>query len=356
MKPPSDPSVHLPALDGLRGIAVLIVLISHLANAGMLPAVLGQGFGRMGVALFYGLSGLLMARLYLHQPFTRASAREYAVRRGARVLPLYYACLLLGAVMLALGAGPYEQDGIVDIFWAATLVHGTGVLWSIPVELQFYVVFLGLWYFASRGQLGLALIFLLGFQAVILLVTVLNVGYGPRMSNTYNLLFWSHFFVFGTVLGVLSTKPRFMAFFGANSLLIKLVTLGLLSLIVLAPPGIREIIHVPRAPAFVDPLGISYMFALLVAALLNLGMMRVLSWSPVRWLGHVSFSVYLLHMPVIVLAELIIPDLAPALQAAIVIAVTFAASAFSAEWIEKGAQRAILKRTLRRPQAAPARS
>lgn len=347
MKPPSHPSVHLPALDGLRGIAVLIVLVSHLANAGMLPAVLGQGFGRMGVALFYGLSGLLMARLYLHQPFTRAAAREYAIRRGARVLPLYYACLLLGAVMWALGASPYEQDGIVDIAWAAGLIHGTGVLWSIPVEVQFYVVFLGLWYCASRRLLGVALIILLGFQAALMLLTVLNVGYGAQMKNTNNLLFWGHFFIFGALFGALSTKPRFMAFFGENNLPIKLLTLVLLSLIVLSPPGIREMIGVPRRPAFIDPLGISYMFALLVAALLNLGAMRALSWRPVRWLGHVSFSVYLLHMPVIVLVELTLSHLAAPLQAAIVVAVTFGVSDLSARWIEKGAQRAVLKAALR---------
>lgn len=343
----TDPDVHLPALDGLRGIAVLIVLISHLANAGMLPSVLGQGFGGRGVALFYGLSGLLMARLYLHKGFTHVEVCDYAFRRGARVLPFYYACIVLGIVMLILGISPYEQDSWQDIARAALLYHGTGVLWSIPVELQFYVVFLGIWLCASRGKLVIALVALLCVQAAMMLATLVTVGYGPLMSNTFNLLFWLHFFLFGITLGVLSKNKRFMRFSGTKTKTVRLFTIVLLSLIILMPPSIREAGGIPRRPAFIDPLSAGYILVLMTATLLNLGILHVFSSRLLRWVGKISFSAYLLHMPVIVLVQNSWASPPSLMQAIVVVIVTFGVSALSMRWIELGAQRAILNRCRR---------
>ena len=94
----TKPGYH-PALDGIRGFAALIVVISHSANAGFLPNLLGHGLGQMGVALFYALSGFLMAHLYLHRPFDAAAIRQFALRRAARVLPLFYAVILMACLL-----------------------------------------------------------------------------------------------------------------------------------------------------------------------------------------------------------------------------------------------------------------
>jgi peptidoglycan/LPS O-acetylase OafA/YrhL len=56
-------------LTRLRGVAALLVVISHSANAGLLPALVGNGLDQVGVALFFVLSGHLMGLLYLHQPY-----------------------------------------------------------------------------------------------------------------------------------------------------------------------------------------------------------------------------------------------------------------------------------------------
>ncbi|SDZ54092.1 Peptidoglycan/LPS O-acetylase OafA/YrhL, contains acyltransferase and SGNH-hydrolase domains [Jannaschia faecimaris] len=352
MTDPSDPRTHLPGLDGLRGLAVVIVLVSHLANGGMLPAVLGQGFGRLGVALFFGLSGLLMARLYLHRPVDRADLWEYAVRRCARVLPLFYAALVLGGIMALWDLQPYEQHGPQDMAWAAALVHGTGVLWSIPVEIQFYVVFAGLWWCASRGYLAAALLAALAVQAAVGLAVIATTGFGERMEHTYNLAFWMHFFAVGTMLGALSTRPAFARAFGAHGAGAALVSACLIGAIVLVPPGIRLALDLPRLPAFGDPIGAGYMLLLLIAVLYGYGLTRLFAVWPMRWLGQVSFSVYLLHMPALVMVETLLPSLAPAGQAVLVVAATLGASALSERWIERVAQRVILSRLL--PRCRPA--
>ena len=347
---------HLPTLDGLRGLAAIVVVISHCANAGFLPVELGRGFGQMGVGLFYGLSGLLMGRLYLGKSLTHATLVDYAWRRVARVLPLYYAVLILGAVLLfGFGTSPYMQTGAGDVFQAAALIYGTGVLWSIPVEIQFYVVFVAIWYAAARGPLWAVLLGLLVLQGVVVVAIYLTSGLGAGLANTYTLAFWLHFFMFGTLLGHLSTRPGFMRFANQGSPVIWVAVGVFLVLGFLTPPGIRDALGIPSTFVFVGPISGGYPLALLVLGLLNLGAMRLFAGRLWRWLGKVSFSIYLLHMPMVAAVAALPPDGPVPIwaKAALVFALTFAASALTERWIEIGAQRAILRH---RPGASAARS
>ena len=92
-------------LDGLRGVAVLLVLLSHSSNAGhdLLPGLDASGVGRAGVFLFFVLSSFLLTG----QVLGKAAAGEpvgwgrFAVRRLLRVVPAYAVCMGLHA---ALGA------------------------------------------------------------------------------------------------------------------------------------------------------------------------------------------------------------------------------------------------------------
>lgn len=341
---PTNSDSHLPNLDGLRGLAAVMVVISHCANRGYLPPILGQGFGQMGVALFYALSGLLMARLYLDQPFERQTLRIYAWRRGARVLPLYFAALALGVLFFTFDMPLYKIGDIGDVMRAALLIHGTGVLWSIPVEIQFYVVFAGIWYLSSRGYLITSILGLLVLQAAFVVTHYVNLG----LENIYVLSFWLHFFLVGVVLGYLSTSERFMQSFGNRSKAFMIGSALLLACAVLAPPGIRNEIGIPKTYVFADPISAGYPLALLVAGLLNLGFFGLFASKPLRWLGKVSFSIYLMHMPVILLIETALPgdSVPPWQKAVLVFVITFAVSSLTENYIEKAAQRAILRRAL----------
>jgi peptidoglycan/LPS O-acetylase OafA/YrhL len=350
----SNAREHILTLDGLRGCAALIVVISHCANAGFLPIFLGQGFGQMGVALFYALSGLLMGRLYLWRSFERDELTKYAWRRGARVLPLYFSALLLGVLFMSTSLSPYHLEDIGDVLRAAFLLHGTGVLWSIPVEIQFYVVFVGIWWAASRGKLMTALIGLFVFQTVMVAGYVLAFG----ISGTYTLLFWLHFFLFGTLLGHLTTRLDLSAIVAKHKTALTLLAWVLLIAVVIAPPGVRVLLGIPKTMPFVDPVSGGYPLMLLVVGLLGVGPMKIFAWSPLRWLGKVSFSVYLLHMPVLVIVEAL--DVSwitqPWQRAALVFLGTFIVSAATERWIESGAQSAILRRYQQRSKPAPTAS
>ncbi|TIW24509.1 MAG: acyltransferase, partial [Mesorhizobium sp.] len=61
---------RLQNLDGLRGLAALLVVAGHLCNVlGVLPGIFGAGGAQVGVQLFFCLSGFLMGMLYLNAPF-----------------------------------------------------------------------------------------------------------------------------------------------------------------------------------------------------------------------------------------------------------------------------------------------
>jgi peptidoglycan/LPS O-acetylase OafA/YrhL len=151
---------HAPALDGLRGIAVSLVVISHLdvvAVEGVTPVhsineVLRGGF--LGVDLFFVLSGFLITTLLLQERATTGAVRlgRFFARRGLRLLPALY-LFLIGQVAFAFAAGLHKGNEVRSVLAAVLYVsnwltvhslfqttEGMGHLWSLAVEEQFYLV------------------------------------------------------------------------------------------------------------------------------------------------------------------------------------------------------------------------
>ena len=157
---------HVPALDGLRGAAFLGVLAYHVAPE-RLPSA-----GRVGVDLFFALSGFLITGLLCaeHERTGRVSLRSFLVRRAARLLPAlaaFLACYVgLTAVFgrqpwfggvpgvagpappVTLAAAAHTVAGCTSYLFNLAITYGwswgigapIGHLWSLSVEGQFYLV------------------------------------------------------------------------------------------------------------------------------------------------------------------------------------------------------------------------
>jgi peptidoglycan/LPS O-acetylase OafA/YrhL len=166
---------HRPALDGLRGLAILLVLVAHFGA----PAKVCPGCsGNAGVTVFFTLSGFLITALLLEElaGTGAVSLRRFYVRRARRLGPALIACLLLALVLelttmgrvsdgdLFVGALTYTSNLLmIDGHWGHPAFIGQ--MWSLAVEEQFYlvwpVIFLGL----SRLPRRTAMI-LLGYAAM----------------------------------------------------------------------------------------------------------------------------------------------------------------------------------------------
>ncbi|HEV2228800.1 MAG TPA: acyltransferase [Steroidobacteraceae bacterium] len=172
-------SGHLPALDGVRGLAILAVLLFHFVTPpnpkGPVDAAITWlfAYGALGVDLFFVLSGFLITGILYDSRADPAYFRNFYMRRVLRIFPLYYGVLVV--VFFVVPAIPALQGSEIaglrnEQAWAwlygvnvYLAIHGGWVLsylthfWSLAVEEQFYLVWpLIVWLLAAKPRLLLS--------------------------------------------------------------------------------------------------------------------------------------------------------------------------------------------------------
>ncbi len=123
------PSVgpNLDALDGIRGLAVTLVIASHC------DAFHLKGQGAVGVFLFFCLSAFLLTLPFQDTAITAERLRHYASRRIRRILPIYYGVIVFS----------FFQSNVAEpaYLWKHFLfIRADGIFWTIPQEMLFYVL------------------------------------------------------------------------------------------------------------------------------------------------------------------------------------------------------------------------
>ena len=156
---------HNPALDGLRGLAIILVMVHHYFQAGSRePLFVDSLFfglansGWFGVDLFFVLSGFLITGILYDSKGTEHYFRNFYARRSLRIFPLYYATLFLFFVVFPLVPHPLAQAYVANSapdqlwFWAYLTnfrIAANGdwyeflvptVFWSLAIEEQFYLI------------------------------------------------------------------------------------------------------------------------------------------------------------------------------------------------------------------------
>ena len=171
---------HLLALDGVRGIAILLVLAFHFTvYGGMKPAMLADGIyyrlasaGWVGVDLFFVLSGFLITGILADTRDGLHYFRTFYARRVLRIFPLYYGFLVLVLLVLPALVGPTLGTRSLTAsqrwYWSylSNVLHARhgwptsdlpnyvlGHFWSLAVEEQFYLFWPPLVFFLSRSAL-----------------------------------------------------------------------------------------------------------------------------------------------------------------------------------------------------------
>jgi len=150
-------SSHVRALDGIRGLAILLVLIYHLGNSvavefGLPRAFRVTGLGWVGVDLFFVLSGFLITGILYDSKGNSHYFKNFYMRRALRIFPLYFSALLflllLRTAWPSLGLYGTSSDAWLWAYLTNVVmaVNGAGAFglmdhfWSLAIEEQFYLV------------------------------------------------------------------------------------------------------------------------------------------------------------------------------------------------------------------------
>lgn len=299
------------AVESLRALAALAVLEGHVFGTshgygGVIYAtflnrtLFGGGFG---VFLFFALTGYLLYRPFARRDFgggDRVRFGRYAANRAVRILPLYYVVLVVYILAFDHGGSAttwWRSVLFLENFYPPTLGHIDGVMWSLVVELQFYVLLPFLAAALARlaaGSPRLGAVSLLGvgvLAELVRLATVTTVHTGD-LRWQYSLPATFVFFVPGMLLAVLETRweavvprlPRRLlrpwVWFAAGVALWLVVTWRYDLDVVLVPAALLMV------GSLVLPMGRDVVH-------------RVLEWRPLAALGVASYSLYLWHFPIV---------------------------------------------------------
>jgi peptidoglycan/LPS O-acetylase OafA/YrhL len=319
---PRTGAARIPELDGLRGFAVLFVVVFHfyahlpplsqkLLYYGLLPVKLGWS----GVDLFFVLSGFLIGGILLDH---RESPRYYSafyLRRIHRIFPIYYvmvALLFAGAILR-----PHSPMFVTQIPNWVFLLYGQnmvgdftlapgflGVSWSLAVEEQFYLIFPAVVRYLNRATLWRVV---LGCIISAPLIRVGLILHGWGFEGVHALLPGR---ADGLGLGVLAASlvrhPSARLWIERNQrwlhwLLSFLVVTVWLAMLKWNQTMLQEGVGYTL-------LGLVYFLLLLILVVCPGPTLRsAFSCKPLRWLGGISYCVYLIHEPLREAFERLLP-------------------------------------------------
>lgn len=322
---------YIPSLDGIRAIAFLIVFLSH-AGLEFVP-------GGFGVTIFFFLSGYLITTLLRreHDRSSKIDFKKFYMRRVLRIWPPFYVVLILAVVTSFLVGGYSEFNGDHLFAFVSQFFHfcnyynieygnqfmalGTGVYWSLAVEEHFYLVFPLLYVLLRRFGIGSskqATVFW-GLCLTVLLWRCLLVF---TMGADYDRIFYAtdtrvDSILFGCALAVAGNpaveQDRQIS---EHNLKLYFLPLGfaLLLLTLLFKPvclkfGLDETAELFRNTLRYSIQGLA-LYPIFIAAIRfpQWWMFKPLNWGWVRFVGVLSYSLYLIHHMVIKSVRLVMPE------------------------------------------------
>jgi peptidoglycan/LPS O-acetylase OafA/YrhL len=309
---------RLPVIDVLRLWAALGVLLFHAATEVRMPKqtlppieLFGRTFDRIpsvftlgatGVSLFFVISGFC---LYLSARRKPQSTRDYFVNRAARIYPAYLFALFVSVVVVGLMKVPLTiADVVAKAFFLQGFIQAynlsiNGALWSMASEVQFYLAFpLMALFMMRRGpwvSLAIALPVCLGFRLAVAHLPDAGVVVGGLARGTFlsNLLF-------GRLVEFTAGMAVASVYLDHRDLLRRWSAYAVLPLMAFGYLARGRDIGWLAEPA----LGIGYA-ALLGFAVTWLTRMR--SGSPFAVMGRASYSLFLIHIPLLILIMAWVP-------------------------------------------------
>ena len=353
--PPGNP--RFPLVDGLRAVAVLLILAFHVA--GQEGTTQGKWWGPfamrldVGVTVFFVISGFLLYRPFVAARLASApapGALAYARRRALRILPAYWVALTLLAIYPGL-TGVFGEDwwvyyGFLQVYdhdWFA-FFEGLSQAWSLCVEVTFYAALPLLALALTRLRHPLAALAILSAGTLAFRAALHAADPEPAGAQTLPGLFlW---FALGMALALVSVnaneRSRVTRWVGDHPLACWAAAVGVFAVAAEIGKSVQAVPANTSGRALV-----LYVLYGLISVLVVLPAVfgddrgglprRVLGWRAVAWLGLISYGIFLYHLPIVnELTEQGVgdglpgPDFVPVFASALVLSVTCAAVSYYA--------------------------
>lgn len=322
----ADRKQRVPELDGIRGLAILLVLIFHYITQEGVKAtgaftVLQRvvAIGWTGVDLFFVLSGFLIGGILMDVRSSDSYFKTFYVRRFFRIVPIYYAWVVLYIAAVAImgdritrlsnsGVPPPLGFGVYEYFFFLQNIKGQsfagiagawfGHLWSLAVEEQFYLIAPFLVRFASPKSLTRILVAVIA-TVPLLRVFLLGVMHVPTSYVSVLMPCRADALAMGMLIAVLYRTEKFSQWLREHpsllSMAFALLAAGVVGLWLFSPQS---------STLGMQTIGYTWM-SLFYATLLLLAIVHpkgfVASFTRIGWLrklGVVSYCVYIIHLAV----------------------------------------------------------
>jgi peptidoglycan/LPS O-acetylase OafA/YrhL len=303
-------ALYIPSLDGIRAASFMLVFFAHAGLDKKIP-------GGLGVTIFFFLSGFLITTLLRTEADQNGhiSIRDFYIRRVLRIFPPFYLAIFLGALLHwtgilegPIGNGALMQSLHLGNYWTIFrqthglsldgIARGSNVLWSLAVEEHFYLLFPVLYVvlrkrFNSAGQTTVLAVIcgliLLWRCVLVLHFHVADVRTFCGTDTRADSILWGC--IFAIACNPVLDRPRVLG--------MRLIVLFLLAICAMAATlRIRD-------ERFRETLRYTLqgliLFPVFTAAIIyhESPLFRWLNWKPVRRLGLLSYSLYLVHYTVI---------------------------------------------------------
>jgi peptidoglycan/LPS O-acetylase OafA/YrhL len=316
----ADDSRHVPALDGVRGLAILLV-IPH--NVALLTEESGWGAltggvaraGWTGVELFFVLSGYLITRNLVEARGAPHYFRSFYVRRALRIVPLYYLVLALFLfvvpALIELPPKVLASYAYQIWFWlflnnwaqaAGHMISWFGPCWSLAVEEQFYLVWPFVIALCAPKRLLRLCVILIGLAALsrgVLLLAHVSPDSIYRMTTSRMDALGA-----GAIVAILARRPDALRYGREHAGRILAAAFGALALGASVSGG-YSLESVATYTVCYTSIALAAAAILLVILAQPAGraaaVARLLSSRPLRSVGRYSYAMYLFHFPLTLL-------------------------------------------------------
>lgn len=338
MKRGSELYGYMPALDGLRAVSILLVLISHAWLGHIVP-------GGLGVTIFFFISGFIITTLMINEYETdnSISIKNFYIRRFFRIIPamLVYVVISIFFLLLINGAVNLSELSAVVLFYSnyysitpgfsgGAFPSPLSILWSLAVEEHYYFIFP--FVFALLAGSWRRFVVYLCLVACVILLWRLYLVYGIgldslpyyRVYKATDTRFDS--ILYGAILAIGIRRERVFIFLNNNISFAVGVVLILFSLL-FRDESFRE--------SFRYSIQGVALFFLFVPLVFSSGVVSgMLKTSFFRFVGKISYSLYLYHWLAFGLVNNYLGDEPLLTRIAVLFALSFALAYLSYKYIE----------------------